>query len=44
MEDLVMRGNTCEKGGYVCKSRVERTGSLTEDGVWITEGGGTRLL
>lgn len=44
VEDLVMRGNTCEKGAYVCKSRVERTDGLTEDSVWITEGGEARLL
>lgn len=35
-----MRGNTCEKGAYVCKSRgAERTDGLTEDSVWITEWG-----
>lgn len=44
VEDLVMRGNNCEKEGYVCKSRVDRTGGLTEDGVWIIEAGETRLL
>lgn len=44
-EDLVMKGNTCEKGGYICKGGVQRTeGCLTEDGVWITEGGENRLL
>lgn len=44
-EDLVMKGNICEKGGYVCKGRVEGTEGLTKkDGVWITEQGENRLL
>ena len=39
-EDLVMKGNVCVKGGYVCKRESCRTEGFIEDAVWLTEDGG----
>lgn len=39
-EDLVMKGNVCAKGGYVCKRESCRTEGFSEDAVWLTEDGG----
>lgn len=39
-EDLVVKGDICEKRECVCKRRVVRTEGLTSGGVWIMEDGG----
>lgn len=42
--DFVMKGNICGRKGVCLQSQSWEDKRLTEDDIWITEGGQNRLL